>query len=96
MVEYSLTILIIFIRDVLGFCTKSNISSAYREILLVVLFDKIPEILSFCIIAAARGSMNKAKSNGDKGHPRQVLHLSWNADDMMPFIITDTNDVLIF
>lgn len=78
--------LIISGSDVLGFCRKSNLPSAYKEILWLVLCDKTPKMLSFCLIAAARGSINKAGDN--------VPRWSWNGDYIMLFVITDANGVL--
>ena len=94
MIEYSLMSLIISVSDVLGFCKNSSMSSAYNEILWLVLIDRTPIILSFCLIAAARGYINKAKSSGDKGHPWRVPRWSWNGDDIMPLVMTDASGVL--
>jgi len=54
----------------------------------VILSVEYPVILSFCLIAAAKGSMNIAKRSGESGHPCLVPLNSVKLCDVSPLVVT--------
>lgn len=47
----------------------------------------IPLMLLLFLIAAARGSMNRAKSDGESEHPCRVLWCSVKLGEVNPFVV---------
>ena len=65
-----------------------RISSAYKLILWCVFRVCIPWILSFCHIAAARGSIKMANNEGESRHPCLVPLCNTKLGDVSPLVMT--------
>lgn len=71
-----------------GSYTYNRMSSAKRDILFCIPFTKMPDILSFNLIAWAKGSITRSNRAGERGHPCRVPRIIWNQSETMPFVFT--------